>query len=69
MKNLDMIVTILGIAYGFWLVFVFLVKSNITEPFRLDIMFLPNSSESTRLLNLLVGMLVAGYCIYSLLRG
>lgn len=67
MKNLDTIVTILGIIYGVWLILTAFVRNKVTEAFRLDIMFMPNPSESTRPLNLVVGILVAGYSIYSLL--
>jgi len=69
MKNLDTIVTIAGIIYGVWLILIVFVRNKFTEAFRLDVMFMPNSSESTRPLNLVVGVLVAGYSIYSLLKG
>ena len=68
MKNLDTIVTIIGIIYGFLLILTAFVRAKFTEAFRLDVMFMPNPSEATRLLNLVAGILVAGYSIYSLLK-
>ena len=69
MKNLDTIVTIIGIIYGALLILTAFVRTKFTEAFRLDVMFMPNPSEATRPLNLVVGILVAGYSIYSLLKG
>ncbi len=67
MKNLDMIVTVIGIIYGVFLILTFFVRSKITEAMRIDVLFMPNPSEATRPLNLVAGILVAGYSIYSLL--
>ena len=68
MKNLDTIVTIVGIIYGVGLILTAFVRNKFTEAFRLDVMFMPNPSEATRPLNLVIGILVAGYSIYSLLK-
>jgi len=63
-----MFVTIIGIIYGALLILTAFVRTKFTEPFRIDVMFMPNPSEATRLLNLVGGILVAGYSIYSLLK-
>lgn len=68
MKNLDMIVTVIGIIYGLLLIFTAFVRTKFTEAFRIDVLFMPDPSEKTRPLNLVVGILVAGYSIYSLLK-
>ena len=45
------------------------VRHKTTEPFRIDALLMPHPTESTRPLNLVVGILVAGYGIYSLSAG
>lgn len=67
MKNLDFIVTVIGVVYGLVLMLTPFVRSKITEAMRVDLLFMPNATDSTRPLNLIVGILVAGYGIYSLL--
>ncbi|MEK6791370.1 MAG: hypothetical protein AABY45_06695 [Deltaproteobacteria bacterium] len=67
MKNLDMFVTLLGVAYGILLILTFFVRTKFTEAFRIDVLFMPRSSESSRPVNLVAGIVVAGYSIYSLL--
>ena len=69
MKNMDAIVTVIGIIYGFLLILTAFVRTKFTESFRIDALFMPKPSEATRPLNLLAGILVAGYSIYSLLKG
>ncbi len=69
MKDLDTIVTIIGIIYGVLLVLTYFIRNKITEAFRIDALFMPKPSEATMPLNLVVGILVAGYSIYSLLKG
>lgn len=69
MENLDMITTWLGIFYGLVLILAAIIRNRFTEAMRIDVMFMPNPSESTRPLNLVVGIIVAGYSIYSLLKG
>ncbi|MDP2783636.1 MAG: hypothetical protein Q8O38_03430 [Sulfurimicrobium sp.] len=65
-KNLDTIVNVIGIAYGLLLVVAFFVRSKLTESMRVDALFIKQATEQTRPLNLVVGLLVAGYGIYSL---
>lgn len=69
METLDTIVTIIGIIYGVLLVLTYFVRNKVTEAFRVDALFMRNPSEATRPLNLVAGILVAGYSIYSLLKG
>lgn len=66
MKNLDSIVTMLGIIYGITLIFIAFIRTKYTEPLRIDALFMPNPSDATRPLNLVIGVLVAGYMLYSL---
>jgi hypothetical protein len=65
-KNLDTIVNAIGIAYGILLVLSVFVRNRVTESMRIDALFMKQSTENTRPLNLVVGLLVAGYGIYSL---
>ncbi|HBR18364.1 MAG: hypothetical protein A3G39_00890 [Deltaproteobacteria bacterium RIFCSPLOWO2_12_FULL_43_16] len=69
MENLDTIVTVIGIIYGVLLVLAAFIRTKLTEAFRIDALFMPKPSEATRPLNLVIGILVAGYSIYSLLKG
>ena len=64
---LDTIVNTIGIIYGLVLILTNFVRHKATEPFRIDALLMPHPTESTRPLNLVVGILVAGYAIYSLL--
>jgi len=66
---LDSILTYVGIIYGAMLVLATFVSNKVTEAFRIDALFMPNPSEATRPLNLVAGLLFAGYSIYSLLAG
>jgi hypothetical protein len=68
MENLDMITTWLGIFYGLVLILAGIIRHRITEAMRIDALFMPNPSEATRPLNLIIGIVVAGYSIYSLLK-
>ncbi|MBI5659516.1 MAG: hypothetical protein HZC43_08215 [Nitrosomonadales bacterium] len=65
MKNLDTIVNTVGVAYGLLLILAAFTRSGVTEALRVDALFM-KASEQTRPLNLVVGLLVAGYGIYSL---
>lgn len=61
------IVNVIGIVYGIVLILAAFVRSKLLEPMRLDALFLPQPSEQTRPVNLVFGVLIAGYGIYSLL--
>jgi len=45
------------------------VRSRFTEAMRIDALFMKQATDNTRPLNLVVGLLVAGYGIYSLSAG
>jgi F0F1-type ATP synthase membrane subunit c/vacuolar-type H+-ATPase subunit K len=66
-ENPDTIVNVIGIAYGIVLILAAFVRSRITEAMRVDALFMKQASEQTRPLNLIFGILVAGYGIYSLI--
>ena len=67
MKNMDMIVTVVGVIYGFTLILATFWRNKFAESMRVDALLIPQPTDSTRPLNLVVGLLVAGYGIYSLL--
>ncbi len=67
MNHPDIFVNGLGIAYGALLITATFVRSGLTEAMRIDALFIKDYSEKTRPLNLLAGLLIAGYGIYSLL--
>ena len=66
--QIDMIVTLLGIGYGAVLILAAFVSNKITEALRIDAFFMPKPSETTRPLNLVAGIAIAGYSLYSLLK-
>ena len=66
---MDAIVNIIGIIYGLILILTVFVRNRVIESMRVDALFIAEASEKTRPVNLLVGLLVAGYAIYSLLAG
>ncbi len=65
---MDTIVNSIGIIYGMILILAAFVRSSIFESMRVDVLFMPQATEKTRPVNLVVGLLVAGYGIYSLLN-
>jgi hypothetical protein len=65
-SNLNTVINVAGILYGLVLIAATFVRSRVTEAMRIDALFMPNPSESTRPLNLVFGALFAGYGIYSL---
>lgn len=69
MKNLDTTITVIGIIYGLLLIGTYVVPTKATEAFRIDALIMPNPSDATRVLNLVAGLLFAGYNIYSMLAG
>ena len=69
MRNTDIIVNAIGVGYGISLVFVAFVRNRITESIRIDALFMRQPTDHTRPMNLVIGLLVAGYGTYSLLSG
>lgn len=65
---MDFIVTLLGIFYGAALIVTTFVSNKITEALRIDTLLLPKANPNTRILNLIIGILVLGYCAYPLLK-
>ena len=64
---MDTAVNVIGIIYGLILILAAFVRNKAIESMRVDALFMPQPTESTRPVNLVVGLLVAGYGIYSLL--
>ncbi|NWG40023.1 MAG: hypothetical protein HXY27_08705 [Hydrogenophilaceae bacterium] len=67
MNHPDVFINVLGILYGVLLISAAFVRSRLTESMRIDALFIKEHTEKTRPLNLLAGLLIAGYGIYSLL--
>lgn len=55
-----------AITYGLLLVATVFVRTPLTEALRIDSLFLPEAGEKTRPVNLIIGLLVAGYGAWSL---
>jgi len=64
---MDTIVNVIGILYGLVLILAFFVRIKVIESMRIDALFMPQVSENSRPVNLVAGVLVTGYGIYSLL--
>ena len=69
MQNMDTIVTVVGVIYGLVLIMTTFVRNKALESMRIDALVIPQPTESTRPVNLIAGILIAGYGIYSLLHG
>ncbi len=65
----DTLIHLGAVAYGAALVVGTFVRTPLTEALRIDALFLPGAGERTRGLNLVAGLLVAGYGAWSLLGG
>jgi hypothetical protein len=63
----DALIHLLGALYGALLVAAAFMRAPLLEALRIDALFVPGFSEKTRPLNLLAGLLIAGYAAYSLL--
>ncbi|RNC67720.1 MAG: hypothetical protein ED859_13215 [Desulfuromonadales bacterium] len=66
---MDTIVNVLGILYGLTLILAAFVRNRVLEAMRVDALVIPNPTEKTRPVNLVIGLLIAGYAIYSLVAG
>jgi len=67
MQNINTVVTVVGIIYGLVLILITFVRIKFIESMRIDALVIPQPTESTRPVNLVAGILIAGYGIYSLL--
>jgi hypothetical protein len=63
---MDNVVNAGAIAYGIVLILAMFVRTPITEALRIDSLFVPQAGENTRPLNLVLGLLIAGYGAWSL---
>jgi hypothetical protein len=63
---MDTVVNAGAVAYGIALVLCAFVRTPVTEALRVDALFIPQASEKTRPLNLVLGLLIAGYGAWSL---
>jgi len=66
MGSLDFELTIAGIAYGVLLIAATFVNNRVIEAFRLDAIFMRNPTPATRSINLVVGLAIIGYNVYTL---
>lgn len=69
MQNINTIVTVVGIIYGIVLILATFVRIKFIESMRIDALVIPQPTDNTRPVNLVAGLLIAGYGIYSLLAG
>jgi len=63
---MDQMIHFGAIAYGALLMLGLFVRTPVTEALRIDAMFIPQAGEASRPLNLLLGLLIAGYGAWSL---
>jgi hypothetical protein len=63
---MDTVVNAGAVAYGIVLVLGVFVRTSVTEAMRVDTLFMPGASEKTRPVNLVLGLLIAGYGAWSL---
>lgn len=64
---LDLVVTAGGIVYGVVLVSVVFFRNRFTEALRIDALIVPQPTDATRALNPVIGLLLIGYNVHSLL--
>jgi hypothetical protein len=63
---LDLIVTTGGIVYGVVLVSAVFFRNALTEALRIDALLVPKPTDTTRPLNLVIGLVLIAYNSYSL---
>jgi len=63
---MDQMIHVGAIAYGVLLMLGLFVRTPLTEALRIDAMFIPQAGDASRPLNLLLGLLIAGYGAWSL---
>ena len=67
MTSMDLVLTIAGIAYGVLLIATYFINNKFLSAFRLDAIFMRNPSPSTRGINLVAGLALVGYNVYTLI--
>jgi hypothetical protein len=65
---MDTIVNAGAVVYGLVLVLATFARYPLTEALRIDSLFIPQAGESSRPLNLVLGMAIAGYGAWSLMH-
>jgi hypothetical protein len=55
-----------AIVYGLLLIAGTLVRTKLTEALRIDALFIPQAGDKTRPMNMVLGLLIAGYGAWSL---
>ena len=63
---MDIAVNAGAVVYGIVLILAAFVRTPVTEALRIDTLFVPQAGEKTRPLNLILGLLIAGYGAWSL---
>lgn len=63
---MDQMIHLGAIAYGVLLMLGLFVRTPLTEALRIDALFIPQAGDASRPLNLLLGLLIAGYGAWSL---
>lgn len=63
---MDTFVNAGAVAYGAALILAAFVRTPLTEALRIDALFIPQAGEKSRPLNLVLGLLIAGYGAWSL---
>lgn len=67
MGQADLVLTIAGIVYGILLIVATFVNNKVIDAFRLDTMFMRQPPPQARNVNLVVGLAIIGYNVYTLL--
>lgn len=65
MGSMDFELTIAGIAYGVLLIVATFVNNKVIESFRLDVIFMKHPTPATRIVNLVAGLAIIGYNVYT----
>jgi hypothetical protein len=64
----EMIISVGGIVYGVVLVCIAFMRNRFAEALRIDALIVPQPSETTRMLNPLIGLALIGYQLYVLMH-
>lgn len=67
MGSQELILTYAGIAYGVLLIASTFINNRVIAAFRLDLMFMRNPPPAAKGINLVVGLLIIGYNVYTML--
>ncbi|HBG45663.1 MAG TPA: hypothetical protein DDW94_01575 [Deltaproteobacteria bacterium] len=66
MGSFDTVLTLAGITYGVILILATFINHKALEAFRIDALIMRNPSQSSRGLNLVCGLAIIGYNVYTL---